>query len=166
MGKPPTDADVNSEVNPCLSIRELPNFPTRARDRKKIMVLLIGGRCPALEFLVERQKSSQSEYKKLIKLLSKLAENDETPNLETIKAVGTRRQLLQLDGNKNARLYCFQEDGNLVVCTSGFWIGRGNKRRNQNAEIEAAEALMERWRNSRPVPAKPLIRSAKLESKK
>lgn len=152
MGRRIDEERINTEVNACLRLGEIPGFAPGDGPARRIRALLLNDRSDALDSLDEWRRSSPMEAKKLFQLLAKIAASGRLPELATIKKVG-RKQLIQIDGHKNARLYCFEDGPTLVICVSGFWVGRGNKKTHQDEAIHDAERLMGLWKNALPIDA-------------
>ena len=144
--------DVNPGVDNLLILRDIDALPRRERDFHRIRFLHIGQRCKVVDGLAGWAKSSSIEYKGIMAKLRIIAKNNDLPKLSTIKRVGISKNIIQISIG-NARLYCFNDNsGNLnVICTNTFWIGRGNKKTEQNKAIVEAEKLMNRWQNAIPV---------------
>jgi hypothetical protein len=101
--------------------------------------------------LTELRKSDPQELTKLLARLRKMAEVSGEVKLSTVKRLGNRG-LVQIAGN-SCRVFCFyDQDSITIVCVDLFHIGSGNKAKNQNAAIDKAESLMNRWRSAEPVP--------------
>ena len=150
MGKPRDEERISIEVNACLRAVAIAILPPRPGDARNVRALEVNGNSPALLFLEFVGKSSAHDAKKLLKVLRRIAGERRIPKLETIKRVGRSKRLYQLDGHKNARLYCFEDGDTLVICVSGFWIGKGRKETHQNAAIEEAERWMRLWFEAKP----------------
>ncbi len=131
----------------------IPGFGERERHLRRIRVLQTANHCEILDALKSWSRSSPSEFKRIMNGLRRIAENQALPRIRTVRRVGKSKEIVEIRAG-NSRLFCFQDEdgGYTVICVGTFWIGRGNKKAQQNQAIQEAEALVKRWKKARPLP--------------
>ena len=142
---------VNFGVDTLLRLVPFSDFEQLDRDHHRIRLLQVGKRCEVLGSLKEWAKSSRDDYDRIVNGLRRIAENEDRPQLNTIRRVGSE-EIVEVKGG-NARLFYFYDNdsGYTVVCVGTFWIGHGDKRTMQNKAIREAERRMALWREATPV---------------
>lgn len=114
-----------------------PGWETRHRMR----ALEIDGRCTALAGLFDLQKRHQDDYKKIMKVIRLVAENDRVRNENHVKRCRKYPDLYEMRAG-NARLFFFYapQTDEVVVCTNVYWKAKPSTR-EQDEAFERCRAL-------------------------
>ncbi len=157
---------VNMSVDKFLRLVSFPLFEESSSEADfwRIRFLQVGVATPeAMVAFQQWQKINPKEAAKIASKLRKMAETETELKLKTVKRVGSKKKIFEIVGD-SARFFCFYDGSRelmTIVAVETFWIGKGNKKKNQNKAIGRAENLLERWENATPVPGNPDLRIEK-----
>lgn len=93
-------------------------------------------RCATLAFFQDQGRLRPGEMVKLAALLSETAESGPPKNESKFKDLDGTDELYEFKTSGGLRVFCFWDDGSLIVCTHGYLKGaqRAPKRELQRAE--------------------------------
>lgn len=99
-------------------------------------------KCAVLTFLQEESKRNFEEFSKLSALLEQTAENGPPRNETKFKHLTATDGLYEFKTGGGLRLFCFFDEGNLIVCTHGFLK---KKAKTPQSELTRAEAIKKEY---------------------
>lgn len=144
------------QIDTILRLVSVGGFEAKERDFYKIRALSEAKMCAGEEKTTERSvtkdfllwsKSSNKEFRSLMKHLRILAENEKFTPIKKMKRVGDQNQIIQLSGNQSRAWGFFDEnDPRTFILTNAFMI-KGSKLKNETKEIKRAESLRNNWMN-------------------
>ena len=126
---------------------------------RRAKALSVGGEAPALDSLLEWNKSSLEDYRAIAAGLKMMCFNRIIPKSNRLVNCIGYSGLIEIKApRKNARLFCFVDkrgssNEELVICTGSFWKKSGEKAR---AKVRQDASMAEAYR----------LRSIYLESRK
>ncbi len=102
--------------------------------RHRIRALEVDGKSPALAGLLDLQKRHQDDYKKIMKVIRLVAENDRVRNENHVKRCRKHPELYEMRGG-NARLFFFYSPTTeeVIVCTNVYWKAKASAREQDEA---------------------------------
>ncbi|MCF7944474.1 MAG: hypothetical protein K9L75_02925, partial [Spirochaetia bacterium] len=119
----------------------LPEYWKKEHD---IKLLVINGKCEALEFLVKHAEDSKNDIKKLLSTLKiQLSRRDLIEPGPRLKHYDKNYEILEFKSNRgHSRLYGFFDvrRDSVIICTNGFWKTKG-KHPKQTAAFKRANRL-------------------------
>jgi phage-related protein len=95
-------------------------------------------KCPTLAFFQEQAHMRQREFDKLAALLTETAEKGPLHNDTKFKDLPGSDELYEFKTTGGLRLFCFWDDGSLIICTHGYIKG---SQKTPKREIERAEQM-------------------------
>jgi len=114
-----------------------PDWETRHRVR----ALEVDGKSRALAGLLDLRKWHEDDYKKIMKVIRLVAENDRVINENHVKRSRKHPDVYEMRGG-NARLFFFYlpTTEEVVVCTNVYWKAKAS-RREQDEAFERCSVL-------------------------
>jgi len=125
---------------------------------RRVKVLSVGGRAPALDSLLEWKRSSPEDYRGIATGLKMMCISRSIPKTKRFVNCRGYPGLIEIKApRKNARLFCFihnpgSPSEELVICTGSYWKKDGEKnsaKTRQNASMEEASRLRTIYLESR-----------------
>lgn len=136
---------VNSRVDYLLELSDIPDMEAAWEESHSIRALVINGKSPVLDHLADLKRNALADYKKIIKVMERVARLGRVIDEKHVKQDAEKRGIYEMRAHKgHARvLFFYDEDTNqTVICTLGYWKGRGD----QSKAFDLAVRMMEIWK--------------------
>lgn len=110
---------------------------------QRIVTLGIDGKDHAKEFLLELSHHNRQGLKSIRNRFHVIAELNDYENEHTFKRLKNSHGLYEVKTNCGLRLYCFREQGTMIIAAFG------GKKNSQNRDIRKAQDLMKEYQKLR-----------------
>jgi phage-related protein len=140
---------VNLKVDTtAIRLVEIPEVGPEWESEHKIRALAVGGRAPAIDFLVQLKRDHRDDYKRILKVMRLVGTQTRVRNENHVKRGKQHREIYEMRAHKgHARLLFFYAQAAVVICTHGFRKAKESAAAEQNREFEKCELLRKRYLN-------------------
>lgn len=107
---------------------------------KAVVALVLDSRCHAQDFFEKCQSNNQKEFNRLISRIQAVADNAGFRNSAVFRP--ERDKIFTFVVNCGWRLYCFYDEGNLIIVTNG---GTKNGPKEQTRDIDKAVEMQKAY---------------------
>lgn len=85
------------------------------------------GECNVKLFLEELWANSDPDYRRLVYLIKRTAEEGTLTNIRQVRSLGD--EIYEFKGNGTARILFFYDEGQLIICSHGFTGKKGSEKK-------------------------------------
>lgn len=140
---------VNSRVDFIFELYDIPDIEAAWEESHELRAIVINGKSPVLNELAAWKKTERADYKKILKVMERVARLDRVIDEKHVTADGARRGVYEMRAHKgHARVLFFYDEAPdfTVILTNCYWKGRGD----QTKAFDLAVRMMELWKQAKP----------------
>lgn len=139
---------VNSKVDFSLDLADIPDIEAVWEESHSLRALVVKALSPVLDQLADWKNNQRADYRKILKVMERVARLDRVTDEKHVTADGLKRGVYEMRAHKgHARVMFFYDDDadQTAICTNTYWKGQGDQAR----AFDLAVSLMELWKRAR-----------------
>ena len=129
-----------------ITLHHIPDVEPEWEQSHRVRALVIDGKSPVLTQLAQWKSSEPADYKKIMRVMERVARLDRVKDEKHVRADGAKSDIFEMRAHRGkARVFFFYDNDQTrtAICVHTFWKGSGN----QSKAFEQAATMMALWRS-------------------